>query len=370
VDNLAHSLVGAALGRAIGGDRVRAPAWIGAIAANAPDWSELLIGFRPDRDSGAYYTAHRGITHSFAGAAVETVAIALAVWAMVLLRRSRVAAAPDRVPGDRSLALGRIFLLVGVAVASHLYMDWQGSYGLRPFLPWSGRWYYGDWVAIADPVYWLVPLIALAWGAERHWRDLTPFVLLSGLVIWLVLRTPEVATWLRVSCVGLVGLGAVGWIQYWFGWVGRRTVAALSLVVLALYTGAQAIASIRAKAVVHRTAVARFGPDAQWAALTTVGFPFTWQPIVASSDSVADATRAWPRHLDHPDVLAALRISRRAQALAGFARFLAAEVDSGSRPIVVTLRDVRYARPPSSGWAVVTVPLSAVDAPADSGARR
>jgi len=21
---------------------------------------------------------------------------------------------------------------------SHLYMDWQGSYGWRPFLPWSG----------------------------------------------------------------------------------------------------------------------------------------------------------------------------------------------------------------------------------------
>lgn len=340
------------------------PAWIGAIAANAPDWSELLIGFRPDRDSGAYYTAHRGITHSLLGAAVETVAIALGVWSIMALRRRRAAGS------DRSIHGGRILLLVGVAVASHLYMDWQGSYGLRPFLPWSGHWYYGDWVAIADPIYWLVPMIALAWGAERHWRDLTPFVLLGGLVLWLVLRTPEVATWLRLSCVALAGLGAVGWIRYWFGWVGRRTSAAASLVVLALYTGAQAIVSTGAKAAVHRSAVTRFGPEAQWAALTIVGFPFTWQPMVASTDSVADASGVWPRHLDHPDVQEALRISRRAQALAGFARFLAAEVDSGTRPVVVTLRDIRYVRPPSIGWAVVTVPLPATDVPAVSGARR
>jgi hypothetical protein len=92
--------------------------------------------------------------------------------------------------------------------------------------------------------------------------------------------------------------------------------------------------------------------------------------MAASSDSVADATRVWARHLDDPDVLAALRISRRAQALAGFARFLAAEVDSGARPVVVTLRDIRFARPPSSGWAVVTVPLLTAEVPADSRARR
>jgi inner membrane protein len=370
VDNLAHSLVGATLGRAIGGGRVRAPAWIGAIAANAPDWSELLIGFRPDRGSGAYYTLHRGVTHSLVGAAVETVAIALAVWVALVLRRSRAAATPDQPPGDRSIARGRIFLLVGIAVASHLYMDWQGSYGLRPFLPWDGRWHYGDWVAIVDPAYWLVPMIALAWGAERHWRDLTPFVLLSGLVLWVVSRTPEVAAWLRASCVALVALGALGWIRYWFGWVGRRASAALALVVLALYTGAQAIASTGAKAAVHRTAVARFGPDAQWAALTRIGFPFTWQPMLASTDSVADASRVWARHLDNPDVRAALRISRQARALAGFARFLAAEVDSGTRPVVVTLRDIRFARPPSTGWAVVTVPLLTAEAPADSRTRR
>ena len=355
VDNLAHTLVGAAIGRSIGGDKIPAAGWIGAVAANAPDWSEPLL-FRLDRPSGAFYTLHRGITHSFIGAAVETVAITLAVWGIFALARRR---APPR-----ALHPLLLLLLVFLAVASHLYMDWQGSYGVRPFLPWSGRWYYGDWVAIADPVYWLVPLVALAWGAERHWRDLTPIVLVAGIVLWLVFTRDGVASWLRLTCVVLVEVGVLGWIRHWFGWGRRRHVAVLALVVLALYTAAQAVASVPVKAAAQRDAMRRFGTSAQWATLTEVGYPFTWTTVIASTDSVAGTTWTVPRHLEDPAVREALRVSPPARALRGFARFLAAEVDSSSHPARVTLRDVRYALPPSGGWAVVTVSLPAsADAP-------
>ena len=355
VDNLAHTLVGAAIGRSIGGDKIPAAGWIGAVAANAPDWSEPLL-FRLDRPSGAFYTLHRGITHSFIGAAVETVAITLAVWGIFALARRR---APPR-----ALHPPLLLLLVFLAVASHLYMDWQGSYGVRPFLPWSGRWYYGDWVAIADPVYWLVPLVALAWGAERHWRDLTPIVLVAGIVLWLVFTRDGVASWLRLTCVVLVEVGVLGWIRHWFGWGRRRHVAVLALVVLALYTAAQAVASVPVKAAAQRDAMRRFGTSAQWATLTEVGYPFTWTTVIASTDSVAGTTWTVPRHLEDPAVREALRVSPPARALRGFARFLAAEVDSSSHPARVTLRDVRYALPPSGGWAVVTVSLPAsADAP-------
>ena len=355
VDNLAHTLVGVAIGRSIGGDKIPAAGWIGAVAANAPDWSEPLL-FRLDRPSGAFYTLHRGITHSFIGAAVETVAITLAVWGIFALARRR---APPR-----ALHPLLLLLLVFLAVASHLYMDWQGSYGVRPFLPWSGRWYYGDWVAIADPVYWLVPLVALAWGAERHWRDLTPIVLVAGIVLWLVFTRDGVASWLRLTCVVLVEVGVLGWIRHWFGWGRRRHVAVLALVVLALYTAAQAVASVPVKAAAQRDAMRRFGTSAQWATLTEVGYPFTWTTVIASTDSVAGTTWTVPRHLEDPAVREALRVSPPARALQGFARFLAAEVDSSSHPARVTLRDVRYALPPSGGWAVVTVSLPAsADAP-------
>ncbi len=73
MDPLAHTLVGAALGRAVAGRDVPAAAWIGAIAANAPDWSELVLkpGSWPPRAGVEYLVFHRGITHSFLGAAVE-----------------------------------------------------------------------------------------------------------------------------------------------------------------------------------------------------------------------------------------------------------------------------------------------------------
>src|SRR6266566_3787006 len=146
MDPLAHTLVGAALGRAVAGRDVPAAGWIGAIAANAPDWSELVLkpDLWPPRAGGEYLVFHRGITHSFVGAAVEAavltglVGVLLRLWA----RRAMVPA-----PLWRWVAT-----CVTATVASHLYLDWQGSYGLRPFLPWSAQWYYGDWVAIVDPL--------------------------------------------------------------------------------------------------------------------------------------------------------------------------------------------------------------------------
>jgi inner membrane protein len=346
VDNLAHALVGAAIGRVVGNKRVPAAGWIGAIAANAPDWTEPVVGLNPLRRSPDFYALHRGLTHSLAGAAVETVAICLVLWLAFAVRRQR---------GGPAVPAALLCGLVAATVYSHVYMDWQGSYGLRPFLPWSNRWYYGDWVAIVDPLFWLVPLAGLAWGAERHWRDLTPFVLVAALVMWPVLSVDRVAGWMRMTCLAVLATGAIGWVRHWFGVAERHRAAALALLVLVVYTAAQAVASIPAKHGVRRAALARFGPHAQWAALTRVGSPFTWEAISASEDTVAGAHWAVPRHLDDPRVQWARRDAKSAQALAQFARFLAAEVDSSGPGVQVVLRDARYARPPATGWATVTV---------------
>src|SRR5438445_8808834 len=163
MDNLAHTLVGAALGRAVAGRELPAAGWVGAIAGNAPDWAELLLkptSWAP-RAGGEYLVYHRGITHSFVGAAVEIVALTGLVGLVMRLWARRAGPTP---PPWRWVAA-----CVTASVASHLYLDWQGSYGLRPFLPWSAPWYYADWVAIVDPFFWTVPLVALAWGAHRHW---------------------------------------------------------------------------------------------------------------------------------------------------------------------------------------------------------
>jgi membrane-bound metal-dependent hydrolase YbcI (DUF457 family) len=346
MDNLAHTLVGAALGRAVGAGRVPRAALIGAVAANAPDWAEYFIGFRGSRID--YYTLHRGITHSFLGAAVEIAALTLLVGIGAAWWARRRGAAPP--------AWGWIGLCIGATVASHLFMDWQGSYGLRPFLPWSGQRYYGDWVAIVDAFYWLVPLIALAWGAPRHWRFALLFGgLLSIMCAVLVVNLGRVVPWVSAVFFVLVVIAGVGWINHWFGVRRSRWVATAAMVVLAVYSLAHGAAAHFAKREIQRVAVARFGPAARSAALTAVGRPFSWEPIYASADTVAGTGWAVPRHLGDPRVQQVLADTKEGRAMVQFARFLTAQVDSTSTGIVVVLRDARYARRGGAGWAVVAI---------------
>src|SRR2546428_10095887 len=99
MDNLADTLIGAALGRTVAGRELPAAGWIGAIAGNAPDWAELLLkpGSWAPRAAGEYLVYHRGITHSFVGGAVEIVTLTGMVdAAMVDQVLPRGAGGPDR----------------------------------------------------------------------------------------------------------------------------------------------------------------------------------------------------------------------------------------------------------------------------------
>lgn len=345
MDNLAHTLVGAALGRAVAGHRIPRAAFLGAIAANAPDWTEIFVGL--PGESTTYLVVHRGITHSLYGAGLQIVALTLvAALGMTWRARRRGGIAPP---------WPWIAACVAATVLSHLLMDWQGSYGLRPFLPWSDRWYYGDFVAIVDVFFWLVPLLALAWGARRHWIPILVLAAVGGPIALAVVRAEVVALWVKLGCGILCLVGAVGWVRHWFGVAGRRRAAAWAIALLALYAGAQAGASVPVKAAVRRQAEQRFGPAARWAALTEVGRPFTWEPVYASGDTVAGPDWRLPRRLDRPAVQRALRGTPEGRAMAQFARFLAADVDSGPGAVTVYLRDARYARTARNGWGVLAV---------------
>jgi len=344
MDNLAHALVGAALGRAVADRHVPRAATIGIIAANAPDWTELFLGW-PKWTRADFLLMHRGITHSLIGALVETIALTLIVggaWRAV--RRWR----DIPVPPWRWLAA-----CIGVCVLSHLYMDWQGSYGWRPFLPWLDRWYYLDWVAIVDPFFWLVPLMALAWGMERNWKPLAGMLAVGGPFTFFIIRAGDlVAPWVLVVYTLLCVIAGVGWTRYWFGPVARRRAATLALLVLAGYALAQGVVAGNRKHHIQQIAQRRFGSEATSAALTEVGRPFTWEAIYAGLDTVAGDDWQMPRHLHDRRVLKALD-TPAGRAMAHFARFLTAEVDTAEKTIY--LRDARYAREGRDGWALVRV---------------
>ena len=345
MDNVAHTLVGAAIGRAVGGPNVPRAGWLGAVAANTPDLAELLTVAPWPRVQ--HLALHRGITHSLLGTAIETAALAAIVAVAALWRARR--------RGRAATPAIWILAVVAAAMASHPFMDWQGSYGLRPFLPWDGTWYYGDFVAIVDPWYWLLPLIALGWGERRHWLPLA-----AGLAIWLpttaaVLLLDAPAPWIKAGWIAASLAAGVGWLRHWFGPARAQLAAAGAVGLLALYAGAQAAAAVPVKRGLRADALRRFGPQATWAALTIPGRPFVWGRLLAGPDTVAGSGWAVPRHLDVPVVQRALRDTDGGRAISAFARFLAADVDSSVAPAAVYLRDVRYAPSGHDGWATVTV---------------
>ena len=343
MDNLAHALVGAALGRAIADRHVPSAAVIGAVAANIPDIAEVFTGYA-GWSRAEFLMRHRGITHSLLGALVEIAILTIIVGFAV---RHSAMKPPWR----------WVLALVGSALLSHLFMDWQGSYGWRPFLPWGSTWYYLDWVAIADPFFWLLPLVTLAWGADRHWLPLGATLLTGSLVLLImavyVRNDGSVSPWVIPLCVVIAIVGLVGWIQFWFGPVLRGRAATLSVLLLVVYSAAQGIAVQHRKHDIQREALRRFGPTASWAALTNIGEPFTWEAMYASLDTVVAEGWDAPRNLKTPVVARAVRETPDGRAIAQFARFLTARVDG--KDSTVYLWDSRYARGPAGGWAAVTI---------------
>jgi inner membrane protein len=104
--------------------------------------------------------------------------LGLAVWRRLSRRHT------DVTPRDRRLFVG--LALAGVAL--HLSMDFGNNYGVHPFWPLSGRWFYGDSIFIVEPLWWAIAIPLLAPRLERRWLELTLWVLLSALLLvcWFV----------------------------------------------------------------------------------------------------------------------------------------------------------------------------------------
>jgi inner membrane protein len=145
VDNLTHSLVGLAAAKAGLERRTPYAAFVCVAAANLPDIDIVALV----RGPSFYLANHRGITHSLVGVFALAVAFPLLFFA-----GERLVA---RVRGREPVARLRGLLLCSLVLsASHPLLDWTNGYGVRPFLPWDGRWIYGDLLFIVDPWVWLM----------------------------------------------------------------------------------------------------------------------------------------------------------------------------------------------------------------------
>ncbi|MFQ5845086.1 MAG: metal-dependent hydrolase [Planctomycetota bacterium] len=195
MDGLCHLASGGLL--AATGLRRAAPRALPALVlgACAPDIEAVWTGGGQAR----FFDLHRGWTHSLFGLPVLSLALAAG---LVLWDRR----ASKRPQGARFRPL---FLLSLLATGLHLFLDFCNTYGVRPLLPFDGRWFYGDALFIVDPWMWGLPLLAIHLFRPRP-RALTALLwalwtAMAALFFW----RPEVAAatlgcWLVLPAIALL----------------------------------------------------------------------------------------------------------------------------------------------------------------------
>jgi len=125
------------------------------LAAEAPDL-DVLAGFR-GRAFG--FAHHRGFTHSFLGIVIDAVVVVGFVYLLWLLRGRKIKD-PDLPP-----RWGLLFFYACLAGLSHILLDFTNNYGVRPFWPFSEKWYSWDIVFIVEPVMLVLLTLGLIFPA-------------------------------------------------------------------------------------------------------------------------------------------------------------------------------------------------------------
>jgi inner membrane protein len=358
MDNLTHSLMGLAAAKA-GLERLSTGATaVCIIAANAPDADILsLIGGR-----WSYLHHHRGITHSIVGTLALALLIPL-VFYLVDLLIARLKRRPPRIK-FRGLLLASL-----VASATHPLMDWTNNYGVRPLLPWSGQWFYGDLVFILDPWLWLIlGGAAFLLTARTRWRVIAwtalALILTAGIIFLPQRRTdvtyPLISTVLWFTGLICLALAHRGRLAQRYG----KALALVALCFVVVYWGGLSLLHGRALAQteeVTRGLVTYSGERVlRVAAMPTLADPLRWQGMTEtdratyrfflslnrSSAEISDMVRY--EKPQGSEAQAARRASedRGARVFLEFARFpvFQFEGDCASR-MFVQLADLRYTEP-------------------------
>lgn len=157
MDNLTHSLIGAALAQC--GLKRRTglamPAMI--LAANLPDIDAPCAIYGVESLS-----MRRGITHG----PIALIALPLLLAGVLILFDRWQARRGKRPEGRLPVHPGWLIALCYLGTFTHPLFDWFNNYGIRLLEPFSSRWFYGDTLFIID--IWI--LIMLGTGIYRSRR--------------------------------------------------------------------------------------------------------------------------------------------------------------------------------------------------------
>ena len=303
MDNLCHTLVGAALAEA--GLRRKTPLATATllIGANIPDVDGILYWLKlPPEDALGF---RRGWTHGILAVAVWPFVLAglMLAWDRWVRRRGH----PERAPADPRL----LVLLSLLAVATPPFLDLLNTYGVRLLMPFSGHWFHGDTLFIADPWLWLV--LGVGW------------------LVAVVLRRRGTAHPERAARGALALTGA--------------------------YVLAMAASNIEAQGIVRRAAIAEGGPAVEALMISPLPVnPFRRGVVMQRDGGYELGSFDWlarPHYrperivrretgLDAPAVRAAAAATRAGRIFLDWARFPVMDVVPVSTGYQVYLADARY----------------------------
>ena len=375
MDGVTHSLVGLTSAKA-GLERWSPYATVVCIlSANAPD-IDVMSGFFGGRWTLLHY--HRGITHSIIG----TLALGFLIPSIFYAVDRAIAQWRKHPPKIRYRGLLVASL---IAAATHPLMDWTNNYGIRPLLPWSGKWFYGDLVFIIDPYIWLVlGGAAFLLTSSRRLKIIGWSVL--GIASTLLILLGPAQRGLTTTVVFVVRviwiLGLLAFIlARWFNLQRRlKSIAFAALAFVVCYWGALALMHHAAYQIAFTRANQLAAENAEHlirvVAMPTAANPLRWQSVAETDQAiyrffvgVAAQPSTSPERFEKPSglseqLVSAASLDPRAQVLLGFARFPLAQVESENciGQTLVQFADLRYTEPGGSrGNFSLSVP---VDCPA------
>src|SRR5262245_22076610 len=172
--NTTHTFVGVAIAGAGAGKWARNASITAVIASNFPDIDSIagLWG------TGAYLDHHRGITHSLIGVPVFALLLSAVMYFF-------------------SGKFWPTYAVALISMGTHPALDYLNSYGVRPLLPWSQKWFYGDAVDIIDPYLDLLLLIGIVAGA---W---SPRIRRGAAWVSLILAVLYIGAWVELHGMAL-----------------------------------------------------------------------------------------------------------------------------------------------------------------------
>ncbi|MGH9327824.1 MAG: metal-dependent hydrolase [Terriglobia bacterium] len=314
MDNVTHTLTGIALSQAGLRRKTRFALLALIVGSNLPDIDVIASG-----GGIGYLKYHRGITHSLVGLTGLAAILAVGIWLYGRRASPRKNAPP--------LNLKWLFIVCWIATACHVLMDYTNSYGVRPFLPFSGHWFALDLMPLVGPYLLLV--------------------LIVGLAVPAILR--------------LAGAEA-GWEKT--GAALAKNGAIFSLCAMLGIWGLRGLSRSRALEMLNSHTYGQENPS-RTGAFPRVLSPFEWTGVVETGradyvlrvNSLAtDVNVRNAEALLKPEPSAGLRAARKtpaARIFLQFARFPWAMILRTEKGYEVYLRDLRFASPGSGRWGFV-----------------